>query len=72
MRIDHTVEPHTLMRHTQAESIQLRILDPAIGSTYPLPKYETKDSAGVDLRACIDEPCSCNTAWEKMLENYFL
>lgn len=37
-------------------SIQLKILDQRIGTEFPLPKYETKDSAGMDLRACIDAP----------------
>ena len=36
--------------------IELRILDPRIGQDYPLPEYATEGSAGVDLRACIDEP----------------
>ena len=36
--------------------IQLKILDPRLGTTFPLPRYETQDSAGVDLRACIDGP----------------
>jgi dUTP pyrophosphatase len=34
--------------------LQVRILDPRIGSDYPLPQYATSGSAGVDLRACID------------------
>lgn len=36
------------------QSVQLRILDPRIGSEYPLPQYATEGSAGVDLRAMID------------------
>ena len=35
--------------------IQLRILDERLGRDYPLPEYATSGSAGVDLRACIDE-----------------
>jgi dUTP pyrophosphatase len=35
--------------------IQLKILDPRIGSTFPLPAYATTGSAGLDLRVCIDE-----------------
>lgn len=34
--------------------IQLKILDPRIGKQYPLPRYETQDAAGLDLRACFD------------------
>ena len=32
------------------------MLDPRIGSEYPLPAYATEGSAGLDLRACIDAP----------------
>ena len=35
--------------------INLKILDPRIGSKYPLPEYATSGSAGMDLRACIDD-----------------
>jgi len=36
--------------------IELKILDPRIGDTIPLPHYATGGSAGLDMRACIDEP----------------
>lgn len=36
--------------------IELKILDPRIGSEYPLPAYATDGSAGLDLRACVDTP----------------
>jgi len=38
------------------DSIQLKILDQRIGSDMPLPTYATSGSAGLDLRACIDQP----------------
>ncbi|MEM7358761.1 MAG: dUTP diphosphatase [Pseudomonadota bacterium] len=37
------------------QSIQLKILDPRIGKEFDLPAYATDGSAGMDLRACIDE-----------------
>ena len=37
-------------------SIELKILDPRVGDTIPLPHYATAGSAGLDMRACIDEP----------------
>lgn len=37
------------------QSIQLKILDPRIGTEYPLPDYATDGSAGMDLRACLDQ-----------------
>jgi dUTP pyrophosphatase len=36
--------------------IQLKILDSKIGQKIPLPEHATDGSAGVDLRACLDEP----------------
>jgi len=37
------------------KKIQLKILDPRVGTDFPLPDYATDGSAGLDLRACIDE-----------------
>lgn len=39
-------------------SMELRIkaLSPKIGKEIPFPAYATPGSAGMDLRACIDEP----------------
>jgi len=34
--------------------IQLKILDPRLGTEFPLPDYATDGSAGVDLRACVE------------------
>ncbi len=36
--------------------IKLRILDPRIGTEFPLPQHATAGSAGMDLRACINAP----------------
>ncbi len=38
------------------KKIQLKILDPRIGTQLPLPNYATPGSAGLDLSACIDAP----------------
>jgi len=35
--------------------IQLKILDKRMGNEFPLPDYATEGSAGMDLRACLDE-----------------
>jgi len=37
-------------------NIKVRILDPRIGSEFPLPRHETVGSAGMDLRACVQVP----------------
>ena len=36
--------------------IELKILDPRVGDSIPLPHYATSGSAGLDMRACIDAP----------------
>ncbi|MCG6201478.1 dUTP diphosphatase [Psychromonas antarctica] len=36
------------------KQIELKILDPRIGKEFPLPEHATAGSAGMDLRACID------------------
>ena len=38
-----------------ARRIALKVLDPRLGSSIPLPERGTAGSAGVDLRACVDE-----------------
>lgn len=38
------------------KQIDLKILDPRIGSEFPLPTYATTGSAGLDLRALIERP----------------
>lgn len=42
------------------QDVQLKILNPKIGKEIPLPSYATKGSAGLDLRACLDEPLVIN------------
>ena len=37
------------------QKIQLKILDPRLGTEFPLPHYATDGSAGLDMRACVDE-----------------
>jgi dUTP pyrophosphatase len=38
--------------------VQLKILDTRIGNEFPLPRYATDGSAGLDLIACLDEHLS--------------
>ena len=35
--------------------IKMKILDSRVGNEIPLPEYATAGSAGMDLRACLDE-----------------
>lgn len=36
-------------------TLDVKILNPKIGNELPLPAYATDGSAGMDLRACLDE-----------------
>lgn len=36
--------------------IQTKIINPKLGTEFPLPQFATDGSAGMDLRACTDNP----------------
>jgi dUTP pyrophosphatase len=38
------------------QKIQLKVLNHKVGKDFPLPNYSTTGSAGLDLRACLNEP----------------
>ncbi len=35
--------------------VQVKVLDKRLGGEWPMPTYATAGSAGLDLRACVDE-----------------
>lgn len=37
------------------QSIQVKILDSRLGNEFAMPDYATSGSAGMDLRACVDQ-----------------
>ena len=37
-------------------TVKTVILDPRLGSEFPLPHHATPGSAGIDLRACLEQP----------------
>jgi dUTP pyrophosphatase len=49
------------------QSIQLKILDARIGGEYPLPDYATDGSAGMDLRACLDQTLNLEPGQTELL-----
>lgn len=49
------------------QKIQLKITNPKIGNEYPLPTYATDGSAGLDLRACMDEPMQIAASETKLI-----
>ena len=43
------------MQKNIMKNIQLKCIDDRLGRDYPFPEYATPGSAGMDIRACIDE-----------------
>lgn len=48
-------------------TLKTRILDPRLGTEFPLPEYATEGSAGIDLRACLDEPVTLEPGQTQLL-----
>ncbi len=48
-------------------SIELKILDPRLGREIPLPNYATEGSAGMDLRACLQESMTLHPGETQLL-----
>ena len=51
------------------KQVQVKILNPKIGTDdkFPLPHRATDGSAGIDLRACIDEPISIKAGESQLI-----
>jgi dUTP pyrophosphatase len=49
------------------QNIQLKILDSRIGREYPLPDYATDGSAGMDLRACLEQTLNLQPGQTELL-----
>ncbi|MGB1011205.1 MAG: dUTP diphosphatase [Thiolinea sp.] len=47
--------------------VEYKILDQRIGNEFPLPDYATPGSAGMDLRACLDETLSLQPGQTELL-----
>ena len=51
-----TDKPNVLTNAPSPVTIHFKILDSRLGQEFPLPQYATEGSAGLDLRACLNEP----------------
>ncbi len=47
--------------------VQLKILDPRLGGEWELPTYATGGSAGLDLRACLDQPLTLQPGQSELI-----
>lgn len=53
------------------KKIELKILNDKLKQTFPLPTYATSGSAGLDLRACIDESIQLHPGDTKLIPTGF-
>ena len=52
-------------------TIELKILDSRLGDSIELPHYATDGSAGLDMRACIDEPVTVEPGATELIPTGF-
>ncbi len=51
--------------------VQIKIIDPRLGAEIPLPEYATDGSAGLDLRACVDETIQIQSGETRLIPTGF-
>ena len=55
--MNRTPASHVPASHVPASHVlEVKLLDPRYGDTWPMPAYATDASAGLDLRAALDAP----------------
>ncbi len=47
--------------------VELKVLDERLGREFPLPHYATDGSAGLDMRACLDQPLTLGPGETELL-----
>ena len=55
------------MKLTTDKKLQVKILDDRIGHEFPLPAYATPGSAGMDLRACLEQELMLEPGQTKLI-----
>ncbi len=51
--------------------VKLKVLDERLGRDFELPEYATEGSAGVDVRACLDESLTLEPGATKLIPTGF-
>ncbi len=51
--------------------VEFKILDPRVGTAIPLPAYATSGSAGLDLRAALDQPLVLQPGQSELISTGF-
>ena len=53
--VGFAAETNNVEEYARQKRTRVKILDPRVGEQFPLPTYATSGSAGLDLRACLDD-----------------
>ena len=48
-------------------TVEFKVMDPRLGKEIPLPHYATEGAAGMDLRACIDQPLTLHPGQTELI-----
>jgi len=56
---------------TALKPVQIKAIDPRLGTEFPLPEYATAGSAGMDLRACLDQTIVVASGETKLIPTGF-
>lgn len=51
--------------------VQIKAIDPRLGAEFPFPDYATDGSAGMDLRACLDETLTVQAGETRLIPTGF-
>ena len=60
-----------LQGRARLKPVQIKAIDPRLGVEIPLPDYATAGSAGMDLRACIDETMTIKPGETRLIPTGF-
>lgn len=53
------------------KKIRLKLIDERLGRDFPLPEYATSGSAGLDIRACLEEPLVLHPGGSSLIPSGF-
>ena len=55
----------------ELKPVQIKVLDPRLGTEFPLPDYATAGSAGMDLRACLEKTVTISPGETQLIPTGF-
>ena len=66
-----TAGVHGHREDEMSKPVQIKVIDPRLGTEIPLPDYATAGSAGMDLRACVEETIRIESGETRLIPTGF-